>query len=121
MKALQNIQIAIIGSRTFTNYELFKFKCDSILRNLESFTIISGGARGTDSLTERYASEKNIPIRVYKANWNQDGRSAGMMRNIIMLNACTHVIAFWDGKSTGTAHMISQAQSHNKYLRIIIV
>ena len=119
MKTLQNIKVAIIGSRTFTDYDFFKMKCDSILRNLESFAIISGSARGTDTLTERYAAERNIPFQAYKANWDQDGRSAGMVRNITMLNECTHVIAFWDGNSSGTAHMISNAQNQHKIIRII--
>ena len=116
---VENMKIAIIGSRSFTDYELFKAKCDTILSNSKSITIISGGAKGTDRLAERYAAEKNIPIHIYKANWDLHGKSAGMKRNVLMLNDCTHVIAFWDGNSPGTLHMISQARINGKILRVI--
>jgi len=116
---VENMKIAIIGSRSFTDYELFKVKCDAILSNSKSITIISGGAKGTDRLAEKYAAEKSIPILVYKANWDLHGKSVGMKRNVLMLNACTHVIAFWDGNSPGTLHMISQARINGKGLRVI--
>ena len=113
------MKVAIIGSRSFTNYEFLKEKCDTILSNTKSVTVVSGGARGTDRLAEKYAAEKNIPVEVYKANWELHGRSAGMKRNLTMLKACTHVIAFWDGKSPGTLHMIDKANNLGKQLRII--
>ena len=113
------MKIAIIGSRTFTNYELFKLKCDNILSNSKSITIISGGAKGTDRLAEKYAAEKSIPILIYRANWDLHGKSAGMKRNMLMLNDCTHVIAFWDGNSPGTLHMINQTRINGKKIRII--
>jgi len=116
---VENMKIAIIGSRSFTDYELFKAKCNAILSNSKSITIISGGAKGTDRLAEKYAAEKNIPILIYKANWDLHGKSAGMKRNVLMLNDCTHVIAFWDGNSPGTLHMISQARINAKKLRVI--
>jgi len=116
---VENMKIAIIGSRSFTDYELFKVKCDTILSNSKSITIISGGAKGTDRLAEKYAAEQNIPILIYKANWDLHGKSAGMKRNVLMLNDCTHVIAFWDGNSPGTLHMISQARINGKGLRVI--
>jgi len=116
---VENMKIAIIGSRSFTDYELFEAKCNTILSNSKSITIISGGAKGTDRLAQKYAIEKNIPILVYKANWELHGKSAGMKRNVLMLNDCTHVIAFWDGNSPGTLHMISQARINKKKLRVI--
>ena len=116
---VKNMKIAIIGSRSLTDYELIKAKCDTILSNSKSITIISGGAKGTDRLAEKYAAEKSIPILIYKANWDLHGKSAGMKRNVLMLNDCTHVIAFWDGNSPGTLHMISQARINGKKLRVI--
>lgn len=116
-----SIQIAIIGSRTFSDYHTFSKKCTSILSNLTSFTIISGGARGTDTMAERYASENNIPILIYRADWDNDGKSAGMKRNMAMLNDSTHVIAFWDSKSSGTRHMIYNAQHQHLKIRIILI
>jgi len=44
---VENMKIAIIGSRSFADYELFKAKCDTILSNSKPITIISGGAKRT--------------------------------------------------------------------------
>ncbi|MBW6491881.1 MAG: DUF2493 domain-containing protein [Lentimicrobium sp.] len=109
--------VAIIGSRSFNNYELLKERCNYFLSSSYGYTIISGGAAGTDKLAERFASEMKIPITVYRADWQKHGRKAGMLRNAEMLENCTHVIAFWDGKSPGTANMIECAKY--KHLRIV--
>jgi hypothetical protein len=113
------MKVAIIGSRDFSDYRLLRQKCNLILSSLESFTILSGGARGADRLAERYAREKGLPILIYKADWIEFGKQAGMIRNNQILLFCTHVIAFWDGKSPGTWHMIIQAKILGKKLRIV--
>ena len=118
---MKNMKVAIIGSRDFSDYRLLKQKCNLILSGSESFTILSGGARGTDRLAERYAREKDIPILIYKPDWIEHGRKAGMIRNNQILLFCTHVIAFWDGKSPGTKHMIIQSKILGKKLRIVII
>ena len=63
------MKIAIIGSRTFNDYELV---CKTIKElKLETMThMVSGGAKGADSLGERYAKEHNIPCIIYKPDWN---------------------------------------------------
>jgi hypothetical protein len=111
------MKVCIIGSRSLKNYELLKERCDYFLSNSYGYTIISGGAAGTDKLAERYAAERKLPMDIYRADWQTHGRKAGMMRNIEMLNACTHVIAFWDGKSPGTANMIEVAKY--KFLKVV--
>ena len=111
--------VAIIGSRDFYDYEYLKYKCDILLSQSKSVTIISGGARGTDRLAERYAAEKNLPIVVMKADWASNGKAAGMIRNKLMLKVATHVIAFWDYQSPGTKHMIESAKRLKKQTRII--
>jgi len=111
------MKVAIVGSRSFQNYELLKERCDYFLCNSYGVTIISGGAAGADKLAEKYAAERKFPIEVYKADWKTHGRKAGMIRNITMLENCSHVIAFWDGKSPGTASMIEGAKY--KFLRVV--
>lgn len=84
--------VAIIGSRTFTNYQLLKDKCLRVLSKSKNVTIISGGAKGANSLAERFATEFKLPIIVVKADWQTHGRSAGMIRNNQVLSFATHVI-----------------------------
>lgn len=57
---------AVIGSRNFTDYNFVKQCLD--LYNIT--TIVSGGARGADSLAARYAQENSIKLIVHEAKWS---------------------------------------------------
>ena len=72
--------------------------------------IISGMANGADTLAIRYADEHKMTKVLFPANWKSYPRIAGFLRNRDMLNIATHLIAFWDGKSSGTKDMIDIAQ-----------
>jgi hypothetical protein len=72
--------------------------------------IISGGARGVDKLAEKYADLYNIPVKVFPADWNKYGNSAGYIRNKEMAEHAEALIAIWDGESKGTKHMINIAK-----------
>lgn len=114
----------IVGSRNFDNYELLKQKCDYLLQNYKDIEIVSDGARGADTLAERYAKENNYELRVFKADWDNYGKSAGYIRNdemhkYISLFEERGVIAFWDGKSKGTSHNFSLAKKYNNKIKII--
>ena len=73
--------------------------------------IISGGAKGADALGARWANERSIPCATYLADWNEHGKKAGIMRNIRMAQSANCLVAFWDGESPGTKHMISEARN----------
>lgn len=109
------MKLAIIGSRTFNDYELLKKECDNL--NIEE--IISGGAKGADSLGEKYAIENNIKFTIFKPDWKKYGKRAGFLRNIDIINSCDSVLAFWDGNSKGTQHSINLGHKHNKPVTII--
>jgi hypothetical protein len=113
------MKILIIGSRFFSNYTLLRQKCTSILSCSDSFEIISCGQGGIDNLTERYARENGIRFVIYKINWRLNGNLAVLVRNLEILEDCTHVIAFWDGKSIETRHLIIKISHLGKELRII--
>jgi hypothetical protein len=75
---------------------------------------VSGGARGADQLAEKYSSQIGIPIKVFPADWDKYGRSAGPRRNEQIVEYCDRLIAFWDGKSKGTQYSIRLAKNQNK-------
>jgi len=108
------MKLAVIGSRTFSYYT---FMC-SVLDQYEITMIISGGARGADTLAEKYAKDHDIPIMTYSADWKRFGRSAGNQRNFQIIDDCDEVVAFWDGESKGTDHSIGYAEQCNKKVRI---
>lgn len=110
-----DVSLAVVGSRNFSNYNLLKSELD----NLRISKIISGGARGADSLAEVYARKNKIELKVFPADWNRHGRRAGYLRNKEIVEECTHLIAFWDGKSRGTAHSIKSAKERGKLLKVV--
>jgi len=101
------MNVIIAGSRTFRNWVFLKNSIDSLGWNID--TIISGHASGADSMGERYADYKAIDKEIYPANWKKHGKSAGYIRNSKMATLADALIAFWDGKSKGTKHMIDIA------------
>ena len=56
-------KLAIIGSRGFNDYDLLK----SILNPYKDIItlVVSGGAKGADSLGEMWANENNIKTKTY--------------------------------------------------------
>jgi hypothetical protein len=112
-------KVIICGTRTFSDYNLLKTKCDHYLSNKSEVTVISGCAKGADTLGEQYAIEKGFNILKYPADWEQFGKSAGYKRNQQMAEMTDGVIAFWDGQSKGTQHMINIAKEKN--IRVIVV
>ncbi len=111
--------IAVVGSRDFADYEMVTRWLNYTLSGPGAWTIISGGARGADSLAERYAIEHGIEFNLYPADWDTHGRKAGFVRNTAMARACGMVLAFWDMESSGTAHMIQTALRHGKPVTIV--
>ena len=80
--------------------------------------IVSGTARGVDQLGERLASELNIPVKRFPANWDLFGKSAGYKRNVTMADYADGLIAIWDGKSKGTGHMINIMTAKGKWIYV---
>lgn len=76
--------------------------------------IVSGGARGIDTLARLYAHSNDIEFSEYLADWKGQGRRAGFLRNITMVDTVEAVIAVWDGESRGTKHSIDYATSQGK-------
>lgn len=109
------MQIGIVGSRTFNDYQVMVREV-----NLDNATgIVSGGAIGADTLAERLAHENNLPMTVFKPDYKQFGRSAPFKRNTQIIEASDIVIAFWDGRSTGTLDSIKKARLMGKQLKIV--
>ncbi len=113
------MKVIIAGSRDFNDYELLKQKCDHILSLQKEVEIVSGGARGADQLGEKYAQEKGYSVKQFIPNWQMLQKKAGFIRNIDMAIYTDALIAFWDGKSKGTHHMISVAMERKLKLTII--
>lgn len=106
----------IAGSRTITQYSALLEALE--FADWEMTHIISGMARGVDSLGERYARENKIRLSGYRALWEEHGKRAGYLRNVQMAESADACVIVWDGKSRGTRHMIRVAQEHG--LQIVV-
>lgn len=101
----------IAGGRNITDYNLIIEAVQEA--NFEITEIVSGGAKGVDALGEKYATEHNINLKIFPANWEKYKRAAGPIRNKQMAEYADALIAVWDGQSRGTKNMIEQAADHH--------
>lgn len=115
--------VSIIGSRSFNNYEQLSQELDRFAQSEgQPITeIVSGGATGADTLAKRYARERGIPLRVFLPDYAAHGRVAPLIRNQAIIDACTVVVAFWDGRSKGTAHSLRLARRRGGLRLLVIV
>lgn len=131
------MRIIIAGTRTFSNYTIIAKETDKLIADIyknhaiifnSEIEIISGHARGVDMTGESYARNNNYKLSTFPADWDMYGKSAGYRRNEQM--ACyayqdpsgNALLAFWDGKSVGTKHMIDLAKRYNlNTVRVITV
>lgn len=110
------MKLAIIGSRGFNDYARLKFQLDQLQEKHKISLIISGGARGADTLAEQYADENKIQKLILPADWDKHGRGAGFIRNKDIVDKCDKLFAFWDGESKGTRHSMDLAIQQKKQI-----
>ena len=109
-------KIIIAGGRDFDDYESLNKYMDKLISNLppsiksRKIEIVSGTAKGADTLAEKYAEERVYEIELFKPDWDLHGKIAGLVRNGKMAKYSDALVVFWDGRSTGTKHMIEQAK-----------
>lgn len=112
-------KVIVAGGRDFNDYKLLLEKLDYYLERLPDIQIVSGMARGADALGARYAKERGYPLKEFPADWDNLGKRAGYVRNQQMSEYSTHLVAFWDGKSRGTKHMIDIAKGVGLKVRVV--
>lgn len=126
------MRVIIAGGRDFDSFELLKSEAIKIFKQLKTesyyntkddITIISGTARGADKLGEQFANKYHLKCERFPANWDKFGKSAGYKRNQHMSTFAKEdngvLIAFWNGSSKGTKHMIDIATRDG--LRVFVV
>jgi hypothetical protein len=112
------MKIAVIGSREFNNVKLLEEKLDPFKNQI--IELISGGAQGADTLAEAWALANNVPVKLFKPDWKKFARAAGIKRNEQIIESCDYCIAFWDGKSKGTASSLKFCEKLKKPFEIVV-
>lgn len=113
------MKVIIAGGRDFTNVNVMATTLNNLqdvdhVIEIEKLTLICGMARGADLTAYKLFREVGLPIKMYPADWDQYGKQAGFIRNTQMADVADMLIAFWDGESRGTAHMINTMKQQHK-------
>lgn len=112
-------RVVVAGSREFNDFERLCADLDYLLsRRLPDVEIISGCARGADTLGERYAAMRGLPCRRFPADWARFGRAAGPLRNAAMAAVADAAVVYWRPGSRGSADMVRAAQARG--LRVVV-
>ena len=101
----------ICGGRDFANGELFASTMARLVAERgKPSHVIHGAARGADSFADLWAHSNRVRVTPFPANWRENGRAAGAIRNAQMAALRPDlVIAFPGGR--GTADMMARAEA----------
>lgn len=109
------MKVAVIGSRDYAKLHLVRKLVETLPSNC---ILISGGARGVDTVAEEVAKARGLTVQVFPAEWRKYGRGAGIKRNRDIILHADVVLAFWNGNSPGTEHSIQLAKSLGKPVQV---
>ena len=113
------MKLAIVGSREFENYDLLCAEVAKIQKTQKIDLIVSGGAKGADTLAKKFAALNHIPLMEFLPDYDRYGRGAPLQRNTLIVKNANWVLAFVTASSKGTWDTLRKAESARK--RVIIV
>ena len=109
------MKIAIVGGGDYPDLD----RVCRYVKSLPSGTVVvSGNAEGVDRVAETTAQHCGLEVISIPAQWDELGKSAGFIRDIEIIEQVETVVAFWDGKSKGTLHSITEASKRG--IRVMI-
>ena len=108
--------LAIVGSRSYPNLEQVR----EFVRSLpDSTVVLSGGAAGVDHVAVKEAKACGLATVVIRPAYEMHGKEALLIRDKAIAEQCDSLVAFWDGTSTGTAHVMRCAKRLGKSVRAL--
>lgn len=107
------MKIAIAGSRTIQSIDLAPYVS-------EGDEIVSGGAKGVDSLAAAYARAHGLKLTEFLPDYARYGRGAPIKRNYEIVDYADRVVVFWDGQSRGTLSVIKYAEKAGKPCEVVL-
>lgn len=108
--------VLICGSRSIKDLNISRY-----IRPQSCGAIVHGGAIGIDTIADSWAKANNIETIIYKPNYKVYGKRAPLVRDEEMVDFADVVIAFWDGKSNGTAYTFNYARKKNRKVIIHLI
>ena len=112
------MRIGIVGSRDYPDLNQVREYVKTLPRGT---VVVSGGAKGVDTVAEEEAGRRGVKVVVHRAQWQKYGKAAGVIRNRLLVNDCDKIVAFWNDDSPGTKSTIGFASKVGKLLRVFRV
>lgn len=109
------MKVAVIGSRNIMIDNIGDFLPDGTTE------LVSGGAAGVDTCAKKYAVEHGIRLTEFLPDYKRYKRGAPLKRNMQIIEYADTVIAFWDGRSRGTEHVINECKRSGKGISVYII
>lgn len=105
------MRLLVCGGRDYDDGVTIFGVLDHLHAQLPAALIIHGAARGADTWAKSWARTRGVPHLPFPADWDQEGRAAGVLRNQRMLEEGKpdQVLAFPGG--VGTADMVRRARA----------
>lgn len=107
------MKLLIAGSRSILHFDITGYVPE------DTDLIISGGAKGVDTLAERYADSHHISKLILRPRYDLFGKAAPLKRNEAMVELADHVLILWDGVSRGTFYTMEYAQRMQKPITVV--
>lgn len=107
--------VAIVGSRNINVPDLSSYLPE------DTTEIVSGGARGVDACARECARVNHLKLTEFLPEYKKYGRGAPLKRNLQIIHYADLVVAFWDGTSRGTKHVIDSCKRLNIPVLVHIV
>ena len=115
-----NKNIAVVGSRNFTDKDTFKRILNEVI-SIEGIPnkVVSGGAVGADTLAYEWAVDNDVETLVFKPKYKDFPKKesrwmAPKERNTTIVDNSDIVLAFWDMESNGTKDTIDKSVEKGK-------
>lgn len=89
--------------------------------NWDELEIVSGGASGIDKDGEYFAKFNDLGVRIFNADWDEHGKSAGPLRNKQMAEYADALLVIWDGESKDSMNMKLEMQQLGKPVYEVII
>jgi len=110
------MKIGIVGSRNLQMQNIGDYLPKGVTE------IVTGGAKGIDQCARQYATTSGIKLTEFLPEYTRYGRYvAPLKRNLQIIEYSDVLIAFWDGKSKGTKHVIDNAELMGKEITVHII
>ena len=104
------LTIAVVMSPGFNDVNAL----DQVLDKFLPCKLMVLGWSQSDAYVRHYAAKHNIECMDFSPDWKGEGEYAGYIRNDILVDICSFMIAIWDGRANVVKHAFEKARGKNK-------